>query len=335
MSLRDTYIRITKVAAIIANATKAELYLNTDGITVKTAVYVNKNQKVEDSDIQSEISLALETDEKKVGKLKVYFSGTGQPELNKELNELVPLLACTIERAQLIDSLQDAIDIRDRFISFSAHEIRTPLTAINGYAQLLKGRIKSDKTSEYKWINELYSETVKITQLIKALLNRELMRTIHFQYSIVQFHLLELLHNVVQQINTEFPQTRIEIRDKLSGKEDITTGDYNKLFQVITELLKNIIESSIQSDLIHITVSKNTQKYIISFSGKGLSMNKKRIGAFFQKTLIPEESKNINIGLLLMKHVIAHHNGSLEIIPDSQSGVKIDLTLPLPVPELI
>lgn len=78
-----------------------------------------------------------------------------------------PIVKIMLQYAQA----QQALARREQFISFAAHEIRNPLTAINGYIQLLYSKKQKDNSPEFRWVKELYGESTRFTLLVKELLN--------------------------------------------------------------------------------------------------------------------------------------------------------------------
>src|SRR5690606_7915517 len=75
-----------------------------------------------------------------------------------------------IKKNELYEETKNALEVRDMFISLASHELRTPLTSINGYIQLLHSRKDKLGHSESKWINELYEESKRLTNLVRELL---------------------------------------------------------------------------------------------------------------------------------------------------------------------
>lgn len=90
----------------------------------------------------------------------------------KALLTLYRETACMILKHSIqYDQAQRMLAKREQFISFAAHEIRNPLTAINGYIQLLYSKKTKDNSAEFRWVKELYGESTRFTTLVKDLLN--------------------------------------------------------------------------------------------------------------------------------------------------------------------
>src|SRR6266404_378039 len=139
------------------------------------------------------ISIPLIHAQQPLGFIFLYFRKE-KHQLTANEQELLTLFKHTavlaLTKARLQEKSQRALEIRDRFISLASHELRTPLTSIHGYIQLLHSRVKEKETAESRWIHELYIESIRITQLVKELLdvNRIKQGKFAFVFSEVAMH---------------------------------------------------------------------------------------------------------------------------------------------------
>ena len=112
--------------------------------------------------------ISLLVDKKKLGELVVFFQEKG--ELSPEERELLS------QYVQIASLLLKKLSGYEAYISYASHELRNPLTSINGYIQLLYAKRKQDDSSQTRWIEELQKETVKFTERVKELLDVQNMR---------------------------------------------------------------------------------------------------------------------------------------------------------------
>lgn len=125
--------------------------------------------------LESSLIIPLMVDKEKLGVI-VLFSSNKDHFTDKE-KKLLTLYAETasilLKKLLLHDETKKAVIKREEFISYAAHELRNPLTSINGYIQLLYTKKKGDTSPEDRWIKQLYEDSQKFTILLKDLLNIE------------------------------------------------------------------------------------------------------------------------------------------------------------------
>lgn len=288
--------------------------------------------KLNEVGIRSIILIPLSYKDKSVGVLSVQ-SFQNQKFSDKELNVLKlygSLASMAIKKNQLYTDAQKAIELRDLFMSMASHELRTPLTVINGYVQMLHKKFQGSDTIEASWVNKLYVENSRLTNLVKELLEVNRIRSGQIQYFWAQLKIEEICEEALKQFKLHFPERKIFFENKITQKDACITGDKEKLIQMVVSVLDNAVKFSDPTSPITLTLDSKKSHYSISVVDKGIGISKKDIDKIFEsfyKNLVNKKD-GIGIGLYLVKNIIEQHHGSIVIRSKVNKGTNVLIKLP-------
>ena len=200
----------------------------------------------------------------------------------KTLKLFGSMASLVIRKAQLYKETQDALDTRDFFISLASHELRTPLTSINGYIQLLHSRMAKKNSVESKWVNELYNESKRLTNLIQELLEINRIKQGTLQFVLRECDLTKIIKESIEKSNNIYPKRKIEFGPVSILKSAPIVADFEKLQQVIMSIITNSIKFSPEDSLIRISLSQKQGNYQIQVIDKGQGMDRRDIMKVFE-----------------------------------------------------
>jgi signal transduction histidine kinase len=240
------------------------------------------------------------------------------------------MASLAIRNIQLLDETQNALYTRDLFISVASHELKTPLTAMNGYIQLLQKKIPATLTKERDWADNLARESKRLTKLINELLELNQVKTGNFQYNFKSCTMKEIVVQAIDNFKFNYPDRLVSYKDEIEGLDDTIIGDCDKLVQVITNILNNAAKfSSKEYDIILTLTEKNPYIQIkVQDSGIGISSEdlKHVFDGFYKGKHGVKEG--MGLGLYLSKLIIDQHRGKITIESEEQKGTTIEIKLP-------
>jgi signal transduction histidine kinase len=272
---------------------------------------------------------------KSSGFIFLYFE-SDEHLLTKDEQELLTLYSriasLALTKAELQEESQKALEIRDRFISLASHELRTPLTSIHGYIQLLHNRVKGQQTLESRWINELLIESIRMTQLVKGLLDINRIKQGQFAFVFSEVLFQEIVTRTLDKYKLTDANHTFELQSSLSNPQIKVVGDADKLGEMVSGLLGNAVKFSKTDEKITVIIkdSKNFVTLIVKDRGRGISKND--LNAIFEGFYKPDQTSHIEgmgLGLLLARHIVENHRGKLRIQSKENRGTTVTITLPI------
>lgn len=200
------------------------------------------------------------------------------------------------------------------------HEIKNSITVINGYLSMFD---YNDIDKSKKYVNVLKRETKKELVLLNDFLSSN---KIKLNKEIVDLNLL--LEDVIESFKPLIENKNIKLISHIPKDELILYIDYDKMCEVISNLIKNSIESIDKNGIIEIYSIKIKDNVNIIIKDNGIGMTKKEIKNIF----IPfytTKSKGTGLGTYISKIIIKKHRGKIKYESVKNKGTKTIVTLPI------
>lgn len=239
------------------------------------------------------------------------------------------MASLAIRKTQLYDEIKKALEVRDMFISMASHELRTPITTISGYVQLLQTKMKNEKGITKIWMDELGRELERLTLLVKELLEINRIKSGNLQYNFKESNITEIVNRAVKTIEFGHPDKRIQLENKLD-EDDVVIGDYDKLLQVVNNILENAAKYSGDNKDIKLVLSKRNNQLRIVVKDQGIGIPEKELPDIF-KGYVQGKNHNregLGLGLFLTKSIIEKHLGTIKIKSLENKGTTVEISLP-------
>lgn len=201
-----------------------------------------------------------------------------------------------------------------------AHEIRNPLTAINGFMKLLR----SSERRNDNYFNIIESELKRIEFIVNELLVLSKPQTAHICKP-MDFSLV--LEQVITFMSGQAAMKNIEIIPVHSGQPIWIQGEANQLKQVFINLLKNAIEAMNSGGVIHIHALANDNEARIIVQDEGCGMTEEQIKALGKPFYTTKET-GTGLGFMITHNIVHNHGGAITIESIPEQGTSFTVTIP-------
>jgi len=238
------------------------------------------------------------------------------------------------ERAARVEA-QEAVRMRDVFISVAAHELKTPLTSLMGQAQLLNRRALRDdimSERELRSINVISAQASRLNKMILALLDVSRLETGQLSIERAPLDLRAVAQRVVVEVQPALERHTVTYY----GPEEpvIVTGDEIRLDQVLQNLVQNAIKYSPKGGDITVQVTRDETLARVAISDQGIGIPQqdfpKLFGRFYRaESVETEHIGGMGIGLFVVKEIVSMHGGVVEV--ESHEGIGSTFTVCLPL----
>ena len=246
---------------------------------------------------------------------------TIQKDTKDELQKMVE----TFNR--MIGRLEANLEKQKQFISDASHEIKTPITVIKSYADLLRRRGIQNEEITLDAIETIYSESTRIQKMTERFLdlaNTDLENSLDIKY----IPLLSICENIVIQLKEAY-QREIIIHCKQHSL--MVLADELKLRQTIIILLDNAIKYS--TEKIDMYLEENEHFTIIKVKDYGIGIPEVEINNIFERFYRVDKARSratggTGLGLAIAKNIIKQHKGKIEVKSSEGKGTEVTLYLP-------
>lgn len=278
------------------------------------------------TDINSVIFIPLRTKDHAVGVLGLqsekfsYFT----KEKIKVLQLFSSLATMAIRNCQMYEEVEKALKTRDLFISIAAHELKSPLTTIRTYSQLLTN--SKNQPVNPKVVDSLDKESLRLERLLNELLAVEQIKTGQFKYIFNKCSLKEICLRAIIDFKASHPTRSIIFDNKLGRCSDKITGDPDKLIQAITNLLNNAAKFSSPKTFVKLSLYCRLGKLKVMIKDQGKGMLKKEIRNIFNQYYQGNHNnRGMGLGLYVVKNILDQHNALINVKSTVGKGTTFHL----------
>ncbi len=243
------------------------------------------------------------------------------------------------ERAELLareqaarSQAEAAVRTRDHFITLASHELKTPLTSLRGYTELVVQRATGLSGQEARMIRTIYQQTLRLEKMISALLDISRIERGQLSLERAPLELGSLLQHVVQDIQPTIRVHTIELTR--SPEQAIVEGDEGRLEQVLQNLIQNAVKYSPSGGRVSISLLREENMARIAVSDQGIGIPKAALPELFTRFFRAEnaEAKHISglgIGLYVAREIVRLHGGDITVESEEGKGSTFTVCLPL------
>lgn len=232
--------------------------------------------------------------------------------------------------------LQDASDLKDRFLSIASHELKTPITTIRGQAQLVlrrlarQGELPPDMQDIYKTLEKINEQTTRLTSLVDELLDVSSIRAGKMALHKQQCDLIALCRDVIEDQRVLTGRT---ITLETACEQVLLYVDCERLAQVVINLVSNALKYSPLKSQVEVCVKPQEAcvRLEVVDHGKGVPKDQQeRIFETFYRTNDAQSStKGLGLGLAITKDIVERHNGRIWCESEPGKGSTFVVELPL------
>ncbi|RJP47501.1 MAG: hypothetical protein C4584_00410 [Armatimonadetes bacterium] len=269
---------------------------------------------------------------KSVGVLTINSKNNKKPN-KKEIKALElfgSMASLAIRKTQLYDEAQKALESRNLFISMAGHELRTPITTIYGYAQLLYQRTRGINSLESRWIDALHTESYRLTVLVQDLLEINRIRSGRLQFFLRECRLKEIIERAIDSFKFNYPHREVIFDNHIKSKNDFIIADFDRVLQAFTNLLDNAAKFSPPTAPVTFILKMRSPYFIIQIKDQGRGIAKKDLARVFDEFYqgVERYPEGLGLGLYLVKNIVETHHGSVHLHSRLHKGTTVEIRLP-------
>jgi signal transduction histidine kinase len=251
-----------------------------------------------------------------------------QNQLEKELAEKKDEL----ELKQI--ELEKAIRSKDRFFSLVAHDLRSPLSSLSSYLNLLINSNLLSREDITTYASEIQHSIENVVEMLNNLLNWAISETGEWQVKAEVFPIVNSITTVINLYRSLAVKRKITIENKTDDPDLLVSADRNSVDVILRNLVSNAIKYSPENSAIQLKAEKDGAFVTLSVRDYGYGMNEETIAKLFSidiKNKIGESGNNsgTGLGLILSKEFAEKNKGSLYFESELNKGTVFYVKLPL------
>lgn len=230
------------------------------------------------------------------------------------------------------------LEMRKMFIANASHELKTPITIIQGYAETLRDHTEISLKTKNESLDRVVTTCERMTKIISDLLTLADVENLP-QSRIETFDIVELLHASKKKAQELQPRAHIDCVAKPNTPLSMH-GDKDLIESALSNLLVNAVKYCDTDPMITITLEKTQTDMLITVTDNGIGIPEEDIENIFQRfyTVDKAKSKKLGgsgLGLSIVKTIVEKHFGSISVQSKLGKGTTFTLTFPHRLEEAI
>ena len=253
-----------------------------------------------------------------------------------EIDQLTRAFVTMSERIKKqIEQLQENDRLRRELISNVSHDLRTPLSAMQGYIEtlLIKGDSLSDEERE-RYLRVARRHTVRLGTLIGDLFELSKLDSASVTPNLEAFSLAELIQDVAQEFYIDAERKNIALKIELNSDSAFTIGDIGLIQRVLENLVRNAVRFTPQNGEVVISIVQRPSALAVAVSDTGPGISQQdipRIFDRFYRAVHGEEARSDSsgLGLAIVKRILDLHDSRITVESKVDAGTRFEFELPL------
>ncbi|WP_224367147.1 hybrid sensor histidine kinase/response regulator [Hyalangium versicolor] len=232
---------------------------------------------------------------------------------------------------------QEAIRVRDDFLSVAAHELKTPLTALRlnlERALYLTNRNPSEtlpKAAVEKSLSPAVRQVERLQRLLDALLDVSRVTSHRLRLDVSAMDLVEVVGELALRLETQARSVGVQLHFELPHEPVVLFGDRLRLEQVVTNLVTNAIKYGAGRP-VQIRVEERPEWAAILVRDQGIGIapeDQTRIFGRFERATSTQQSQSLGLGLYITREIVTAHGGTITVTSQPGQGSTFQVLLPL------
>lgn len=232
----------------------------------------------------------------------------------------------------MMKSLNDmdlaTVKMRQEFSANISHELKTPLTSISGYSELIEEGIE-DEEKRREFAHKIKKESERLLRLINDIIRISELDDAESLLEFEDVDLFKIVKEAISSLEQSATEHRVSlILDRLPVGSLNVNGDYSSLLELLLNLVDNAIRYNKEDGEVHIGIRKQENSISLYVADNGIGIPKKYQGRVFERFFRVDKSRSrktggTGLGLSIVKHIAIMHDADIEIESAEGKGTTI------------
>lgn len=244
------------------------------------------------------------------------------------MDSLIDVVAVSLDKAYLYEELANANEklksldaLKTEFLSLASHQLRSPLTAIKGYASMvLEGDFGEINPQAKDAVERVFQSTMNLTKVVEDLLDVSKIEQGGMKYEMAPFNLCDISSDMTKDLSIVAEKKGLHlVFESGSASECMVNGDKEKVRQVVLNFIDNSIKYTKEGS-ITVAVHKINNKITFTVKDTGMGMTPEIKATLFQKFSRGDGARmntgGSGLGLYLAKEIIEAHKGKVDVLSE-------------------
>ena len=252
-----------------------------------------------------------------------------------EFEEMNVIADTTMQMLHAVKESMNQIEfekmIRQEFFSNASHELKTPITSISGYVELLENDMVTDEKLKKDFLSRIKKETTNMTNLINDILMISRLETKEVTVSMHDVRICPLLSDVCSTLTPLATECQVTL--ETNCKPLTIYANEGQIRELLNNLINNAIKYNKPGGKVFVTITSEGNDFIIIVEDTGVGIPEEAQARIFERFYRVDRGRSkkmggTGLGLSIVKHVVNYYNGSIQLESQVMKGTKFTIRLP-------
>lgn len=317
----------TNDVVILANRTFKKLLSVTDNIEGKRVMDVLRNAQLIEIVRGAMETWEIMSDEIAVtrGNRDLHLIATGVPIYSEDSVRGIVLTLHDITRLRQLE------EVRKDFVANVSHEIKTPITAMKGFAETLLDGAMDDRENAVRFLTMIKNHSERLNSLVDDLLALSRIELGDVRIDKSEVSLEQVIDTVFMTLRGKADKKGLYLRKDLPRDAQVISADKDKLIQVIINLVDNGIKFT-EKGGVTVGMDETGGKLTLFVQDTGIGIPPRHLGRLGERFYRVDSARSrelggTGLGLAIVKHIIGAHNWSMRIESDYGKGTRANIII--------
>lgn len=229
-----------------------------------------------------------------------------------------------------ISQLKELDRLKSEFVAVVSHDLRSPLTSILGYVQLME-RVGPLNESQKEFAQRVQASVTNITSLINDLLDLGRLEA-GLDLTLTECDLAAIIGEALAEFQLTIQEKELDLNQEIADDVPLVLGDHNRLQQAIGNLVNNAVKYTPEKGKVRLCLEEQEEQIILKIADTGLGIAPADqpyiFDKFYRADDIAARFEGTGLGLSIVKSVVERHHGRIWV--DSEVGKGTTFTIVLP-----
>ena len=225
--------------------------------------------------------------------------------------------------------------VKTEFVSIASHQLRTPLSTIKWYSEILiSGDAGELNDTQKGYIKEIYHGNERMIDLVNALLNVSRLEVGAFIVEVKQVDLVDVARIVIEELKSQIDVKKIDLIENYQPNLPFVNADQGLVRIIFQNLLSNAVKYTSEKGKVGIQISYADKEISIKVWDTGIGIPRTNHNKIFTKLFRADNAREVDpdgtgLGLYIIKSIIAQTNGKIWFESSEGKGTAFYITIPV------
>lgn len=257
------------------------------------------------------------------------FETCRYPEINV-IAETTTLMSRNVK--EYLNRIELEKQIRQEFFSNASHELKTPITSVQGYAELMESGIISDEEQKLDFVRRIKKEAIHMTSLINDILMISRLEAKEAEVVRQEVRMAVLLNDVLDSLKPLADSHKVTIHADL--KPLCVYENVQQMSQLLSNLITNAVKYNKPGGQVWVTVTEEAGEMLLKVRDNGMGIPEESLGRIFERFYRVDRGRSrkqggTGLGLSIVKHVVSFCRGTISVRSELDKGTEFTVKIPI------